>query len=784
MANRDKSLVGSTIDSTDVLFKNFVLAGVSYSGVIGFQSAIKESGVPKDGTLAAGDITMQINIPSNITASDTLVLAMTGTGAVNVERGVAGLIYTAKGAGTTISGTINVSQSNLIASGTDLYVEWNFNTTVPRSVTLRFTNGSSYSSAGVPVICKKSDYASILAAVSPEDYFADDYVALYQSINFGVFRPMGWTNPNGGSPTSQFNYIAPWNASINTKSVRWIPGAWAGATTSGNNAYVANAPTDISGSTPVDGELIQLYFANTLVGTNPTIQIGSRSAKALLDSHNFLNPTTSISANQAVTLCYSRILGAYVMSKTAQSTLIPYELQIGFANRINADFWVTIPFWFTDASVTALVTLVRNNLNPGLKARFAYSNEVWNSGFDQTDWAHSLGTAIGWSPSSDQNLHSWYGLRFRQITDLIDAAWSPRTTTERIRTIEFQAFSSTTPVDSFRLQGQKLNNAGAANYASLGFSDYSTAGLRPIDKCDAMSYATYFSGAQCTNFDAAYLTTQTEVLVNGATSANPCVIQTSSAHGYTTGQRVQLGRGTSNGSSATGTSFTGAWAALNAQSVTITVIDTTHFSVPIDASAFASYSANGGGVRRYRDEMTGLIGAADDYASGDAVRMASALSWLDNDVRAGTNYGVLGAQTMASLNSTASGGNGIYPGWNTIAAGYGKPVTCYEGGFECWYPVGATCTALGYSAATYGDATGRIALLLAAYKASTKFLRLVEDQRSQFLAFASSLVWAWLIVNTDSQWSLQAGDIYTNKYKSFDAIRLYNNNNSRLVAST
>lgn len=773
MANRNKTLIGSTTDSTDNPFKNLVLSAVSYTGPAGFQSALKESGMPKDGTLSiGGDITLQVNLPSNLTSSDTMVLAMPGTGAVTINRGSPGFTVTATGAGTTVVGS---TANDLVVTGTNIYVEFNFVTSVTKNVTLRLPNGTAYSGAGIPIVCKKSDYAAIIAAVKPEDYFSDDYIALYQSLNFGTIRSMGWTNPNGGSPTSQFGYLAPWNASINTKSVRWVPGAWAGATTSGNNAYIANAPADISGTTPVDGELIQLSFTNALVGTNPTIQIGSRPAKALLDSHNFLNAISSISAGQTATLCYSRIMGAYIMYKGGQSLLIPYELQIGFANRLNADLWITVPFWFTDASITALATLVRNNLNSGLKAHFAYSNEVWNSGFDQTDWAHALGTAIGWSGSSDQNLHSWYGLRFCQMADLITAAWAPRTTTELGCTIEFQAFASTTPVDQFRLQGQKLNNAGATNYATFGFADYSTSGHRPIDKCDALSYATYYSGAQCTNFDANYLVTQTEVAVIGATSANPCVIQTSAAHGYTTGQRVELGHRSGLSSS---TAFTGAWAALNQVAATVTVIDSTHFSVPIDTSAFAAYSANAGGVRRFNNEMTGLIAAADNYALGTPSSIATALSWLDNDVRAGTNYGVLGSQTSSALNSN------IYPGWDTIASGYGKPVNCYEGGFEGWYPAGASCTTLGYNAATYGDATGRIAALITAYRNSTNFLRTVENQRNQFLAFGSSGIWAWLIVNAASQWSLQSGDIYTSKWKSFDAIALFNNNKSRLVAST
>jgi hypothetical protein len=88
--------------------------------------------------------------------------------------------------------------------------------------------------------------------------------------------------------------------------------------------------------------------------------------------------------------------------------------------------------------------------------------------------------------------------------------------------------------------------------------------------------------------------TSLQKVVSGATQADPCVITTSAAHGYATGDHVRI------------TEVAG-MTELNNNEYVITVLTTTTFSLQdlygnnIDSSAFTAYSS-GGKVRQIRGE--------------------------------------------------------------------------------------------------------------------------------------------------------------------------------------
>lgn len=74
--------------------------------------------------------------------------------------------------------------------------------------------------------------------------------------------------------------------------------------------------------------------------------------------------------------------------------------------------------------------------------------------------------------------------------------------------------------------------------------------------------------------------------INGATSANPIVIQTSAAHTWSTGDTVQF-------SSLPGDFGTN----LNGVQKVITVTDATHFSIAVDGTTYAAYTVGGSATR-------------------------------------------------------------------------------------------------------------------------------------------------------------------------------------------
>ena len=64
------------------------------------------------------------------------------------------------------------------------------------------------------------------------------------------------------------------------------------------------------------------------------------------------------------------------------------EYEIEMANELKADLWINIPHMADDNYVRSLATMVRNQLNPGLKVYLEWSNEVWNGapGFMPYRW--------------------------------------------------------------------------------------------------------------------------------------------------------------------------------------------------------------------------------------------------------------------------------------------------------------------------------------------------------------------------------------------------------------
>ena len=70
---------------------------------------------------------------------------------------------------------------------------------------------------------------------------------------------------------------------------------------------------------------------------------------------------------------------------------VPVEVMVALANRLQADPWFNLPHRADDEYVRRFAEVVRDQLAPGLVARFEYSNEVWNWGFPQAQFANGAG---------------------------------------------------------------------------------------------------------------------------------------------------------------------------------------------------------------------------------------------------------------------------------------------------------------------------------------------------------------------------------------------------------
>jgi len=84
---------------------------------------------------------------------------------------------------------------------------------------------------------------------------------------------------------------------------------------------------------------------------------------------------------------------------TSTPSGLAYEWMIDLCNRTNKDFWLCMPHQVDDNYMTNLAQLVKLKLNPNLKCFLEYSNEVWNPGFQQYQYAIDKAIAKSFEPT-------------------------------------------------------------------------------------------------------------------------------------------------------------------------------------------------------------------------------------------------------------------------------------------------------------------------------------------------------------------------------------------------
>lgn len=95
---------------------------------------------------------------------------------------------------------------------------------------------------------------------------------------------------------------------------------------------------------------------------------------------------------------------------------VPVEIMIALANELDADPWFNMPHLSNAEYVTRFAETVRAELEPQLIAYVEHSNEVWNWGFAQAQYANMAGRAR-WGDVGDAYMQ-WHGMRTAEICDL------------------------------------------------------------------------------------------------------------------------------------------------------------------------------------------------------------------------------------------------------------------------------------------------------------------------------------------------------------------------------
>ena len=74
---------------------------------------------------------------------------------------------------------------------------------------------------------------------------------------------------------------------------------------------------------------------------------------------------------------------------------VPVEVMVDLANLLGADPWFCVPHQASDDFVRRLAMLLHARLDPALRPHIEYSNEVWNRGFAQSQWAMAQSDRLG-----------------------------------------------------------------------------------------------------------------------------------------------------------------------------------------------------------------------------------------------------------------------------------------------------------------------------------------------------------------------------------------------------
>lgn len=98
----------------------------------------------------------------------------------------------------------------------------------------------------------------------------------------------------------------------------------------------------------------------------------------------------------------------------------PLEIMVALANQNNSDAWFSLPHAANDHYLRSFAQYVRDNLKPGLKAYVEYTNEAWNTIFDQAHYMKDMGLKLGLDEDRDKAGYKYYSFRSVQVFDIFE----------------------------------------------------------------------------------------------------------------------------------------------------------------------------------------------------------------------------------------------------------------------------------------------------------------------------------------------------------------------------
>ena len=93
------------------------------------------------------------------------------------------------------------------------------------------------------------------------------------------------------------------------------------------------------------------------------------------------------------------------------------------ANALSANMWYCFPHLATDEFVLSAAQTIKDNLDPDKTLYLEYSNETWNSQFDQEEYVRDQGVLSGLHANQYTARHYYHALRHSEIMDLVSSVY-------------------------------------------------------------------------------------------------------------------------------------------------------------------------------------------------------------------------------------------------------------------------------------------------------------------------------------------------------------------------
>jgi hypothetical protein len=154
---------------------------------------------------------------------------------------------------------------------------------------------------------------------------------------------------------------------------------------------------------------------------------------------------------------------------------------IDLCNKTRKNMWICVPHMADDLYVQYLGLLCRIALDPGLTVYLEYSNEVWNSQFQQAQYAQTQGLALGLHPQSWHAGWLYYSQRSVEVFNLFSSLYNQLGTRNLVRVLAGQSVNPWVNKQIMDWQNayQSADAFAVAPYFGGGFGNLNNVPLAP-----------------------------------------------------------------------------------------------------------------------------------------------------------------------------------------------------------------------------------------------------------------------------------------------------------------